>query len=149
MRFMMLVIPKDYATTKPDAMPDPASVEKMEKYNELLRDAGMLISLDGLHPPSAGARVTFSDGRATVAHGPFPGAKDQVGGYWLIKAKSQDEAIEWASRAPMEDGDIIEVRQVQEVEDFPAEVQRVIKAVEKPASVKAARPEGKVGKARV
>jgi hypothetical protein len=131
MRFMMLVIPKDYGDAKPDAMPDPKMIETMEKYNDRLRQAGALISLDGLRPPSAGARIVFSHGQATVSRSPFAGTKETLGGFWMIRAKSQDEAIEWASRAPMSDGDIIEVRQVQETEDFPAEVRKVL-AAEKP-----------------
>jgi hypothetical protein len=131
MRFMMLVIPKDYANAKPDAMPDPRMVETMEKYNDRLRQAGALISLDGLHPLSAGARITFKGGKGTVSRGPFPKARGVLGGFWMIQAKSQEEAIEWAARAPMSDGDIIEIRQVQESEDFPAEVRRVL-AAEKP-----------------
>jgi hypothetical protein len=132
MRFMMLVIPRDYANAKPDAMPDPKMVETMEKYNDRLRQSGVLLSLDGLHPLSAGARITFKDGKATVSRGPFQKAREVLGGFWMIQAKSQEEAIEWASRAPMSDGDIIEVRQVQETEDFPAEVRKVL-AAEKPA----------------
>lgn len=114
MRFVMLVIPKGYENARPGTMPDPKMVETMEKYNDSLRQAGALISLDGLTPPSAGVRVTFSKGRTAVTPGPFPDARETLGGYWLIRAKSQDEAIEWASRAPMADGDIVEVRQVSE-----------------------------------
>jgi len=131
MRFMMLVIPKNYESAKPDAMPDPKMVETMEKYNASLRAAGALISLDGLHPPSAGARIVFKRGKTMVSRGPFVGAKETLGGFWMIRAKSMDEAIDWASRAPMSDGDIIEVRRVQETEDFPAEVRKVL-AADKP-----------------
>jgi hypothetical protein len=140
MRFMMLVIPKDYANAEPDAMPDPGMVETMEKYNNQLRQAGALISLDGLRPPSAGARIEFSHGTATVSRGPFTGARETLGGFWMIRAKSLDEAVDWASRAPMADRDIIEVRQVQETEDFPAEVRKVLAAsAPKPAPRSAAR----------
>jgi hypothetical protein len=131
MRFMMLVIPRDYGNARPDAMPDPKMIETMEKYNDRLRQSGALISLDGLHPLSAGARITFKGGKGTVSRGPFPKAREVLGGFWMIQAKSQEEAIEWAARAPMSDGDIIEVRQVQETEDFPAEVRKVL-AAEKP-----------------
>ena len=133
MRFMMLVIPNDYANAKPDAMPDPRMVETMEKYNASLREAGALISLDGLRPPSAGARIAFSHGKATVSRGPFAGVKETLGGFWMIRAKSLDEAVDWASRAPMSDGDIIEVRQVQETADFPAEVRKVLADSSEPA----------------
>jgi hypothetical protein len=122
MRFMMLVIPKGYEKAAPGAMPDAKLVEKMMKYNQSLSEAGALLALDGLHPPSMGARVTFSGGTPTVSDGPFTQAKEVVGGYWLIQVKSKAEAIDWASRAPMPDGDVIEIRQVQEMSDFPADV---------------------------
>jgi len=124
MRFMMLVIPKGYETAVPGFMPDAKLVEKMMAYNKSLAEAGVLLALDGLHPPSMGARVAFSAAKATVTEGPFKGAKDVVGGYWMIQVKSKVEAIEWASRAPMLDGDIIELRQVQEMSDFSDEVQK-------------------------
>ena len=123
MRFMMLVIPKNYGTAPPDAMPDAKSVERMMKYNEDLAKAGVLLSLDGLQPPSAGVRVTFPGGKPRVTDGPFAEAKECVGGYWMIQVKSKEEAVEWAKRAPMADGETIEVRQVHEMADFPADVQ--------------------------
>ena len=123
MRFMMLVIPRDYETAPPDAVPDVQAVERMMKYNEDLAKAGVLLSLDGLTPPSAGVRVSFTGGKPKVTDGPFSEAKECVGGYWMIQVKSQDEAIEWAKRAPMGDNEIIEVRQVHEISDFPPDVQ--------------------------
>jgi hypothetical protein len=122
MRFMMLVIPKGYEKAAPDTMPDADQVAEMMKYNESLAKAGVLLSLDGLLPPSAGVRVSFSAGKPKVTDGPFAEAKECVGGYWLIQVKSKDAAIEWAKRAPMSDNEIIEVRQVQEMDDFPADV---------------------------
>ena len=124
MRFMMLVIPKGYETAQPGTMPDAEGVAKMMKYNESLQKAGVLLALDGLHPPSMGARVTYAGGKATVTDGPFAEAKEVLGGYWMIQVKSREEAIEWARRAPMGDNEIIEVRQVQEFEDFPSDVQQ-------------------------
>ena len=124
MRFMMLVIPKGYESAQPGTMPDPKMVEKMMKYNESLQKAGVLLALDGLQPPSTGARVTFTDGKPTVSDGPFAEAKEVLGGYWMIQVKSKDEAVEWAKRAPMGDNEIIEVRQVQEMADFPPDVQK-------------------------
>lgn len=124
MRFMMLVIPKGYETAKAGTMPDPKAVERMMKYNEALQKAGVLLALDGLHPPSMGARVSFSGGTTTVSDGPFAEAKEVVGGYWMIQVRSKDEAIEWATRAPMGDNEIIEVRQVQEITEFPPDVQK-------------------------
>jgi hypothetical protein len=123
MRFMMLMIPKGYETAPPGTMPDPAAVAAMMKYNESLQRAGVLLALDGLHPPSTGARVSFSGGKPTVTDGPFAEAKEVVGGYWMIQVKSRAEAIEWASRCPGSDNEVIEVRQVQEFSDFPADVQ--------------------------
>ena len=72
----------------------------MMKYNEELQKAGVLLALDGLHPPSMGARVSFSGGKPTVTDGPFAEAKEVLGGYWMIQVKSKEEAIEWASRCP-------------------------------------------------
>lgn len=124
MRFMLLVIPKGYETAAPDAAPAAEEVARMMKYNEQLQKAGVLLALDGLTPPSVGARVSFKGGKPTVTDGPFPEAKEVLGGYWMIDVKSREEAIEWARRAPMGDSEIIEVRQVQQMEDFPEDVQR-------------------------
>ena len=123
MRFMLLVIPKGYETAAPDAVPDAKAVERMMQYNEDLAKAGVLLALDGLHPPSSGARVSYKGGKPSVKDGPFAESKECVGGYWMIQVKSREEAIEWAKRAPMGDNEIIEVRQVQEMSDFPPDVQ--------------------------
>jgi hypothetical protein len=123
MRFMMLMIPKGYESAAPGAMPEAKAVEAMMKYNESLQKAGVLLALDGLHPPSMGARVSFPGGKAKVTDGPFGEAKEVVGGYWMIQVKSKAEAIEWASRCPASENEVIEVRQVQEFEDFPSDVQ--------------------------
>jgi hypothetical protein len=130
MRFMMLVIPKGYETAATDAVPDAQAVERMMKYNEELAKAGVLLSLDGLTPPSAGVRVSFTGGKPKVTDGPFAEAKECVGGYWMIQVKSQDEAIEWAKRAPMGDNEIIEVRRVQEMDDFPPDVKAAVAGFE-------------------
>jgi hypothetical protein len=130
MRFMMLVIPKGYENAAPGTVPDAKLVEGMMKYNESLQKAGILLALDGLHPPSMGARVTFQGGKPKVIDGPFIEAKEVLGGYWMIQVKSKEEAIEWASRCPMADNEIIEIRQVQEMADFPADVQEAAKGFE-------------------
>jgi len=122
-RFMMLMIPKGYEDAAPGTMPDPTAVAAMMKYNESLKKAGVLLALDGLHPPSVGARVSFSGGKPSVTDGPFTGAKEVLGGYWMIQVKSKEEAIAWASRCPASDNEVIEVRQVQEFDDFSPEVQ--------------------------
>jgi hypothetical protein len=124
MRFMMLVIPKGYETAKPGTVPDAKAVEAMMKYNESLQKAGVLLALDGLHPPSMGARVSFDDGTPKVTDGPFAEAKEVLGGYWMIQVKSREEALEWAKRAPMGNNEIIELRQVQEMSDFPEDVKK-------------------------
>ena len=124
MRFMMLMIPKGYESAAPGATPPADAVAAMMKYNESLSKAGVLIALDGLHPPSMGARVSFAGGRPRVTDGPFPEAKEVLGGYWMIQVRSRDEAIAWASRCPAGDNEVIEIRQVQEMDDFPPDVQK-------------------------
>jgi hypothetical protein len=123
MRFMLLMIPRGYENAAPGTMPDPQAVAAMMKYNESLQKAGVLLALDGLHPPSTGARVTFTGGKPRVTDGPFTEVKEVLGGYWMIDVKSREEAIEWATRCPAGDNETIEVRQVQEMDDFPPEVQ--------------------------
>ena len=123
MRFMMLMIPKGYENAAPGTTPDADAVAAMMKYNEALQEAGVLLSLDGLHPVSAGARVSFQGGKPSVTDGPFIEAKEVLGGYWMIQVKSKEEAIEWAKRCPAGDNEVIEIRQVFEMEDFPADVQ--------------------------
>ena len=124
MRFMMLMIPGGYESAAPGTLPDAKAVEAMMKYNESLQKAGILLALDGLHPPSMGARVSFPGGKPKVVDGPFAEAKEVVGGYWMIQVKSREEAIEWAKRCPGGPNETIEVRQVQEMSDFPPDVQK-------------------------
>lgn len=123
MRFMMLMIPKGYENAEPGTAPDPEAVAAMMKYNEALQKAGVLLALDGLHPPSMGARVSFEGGKPKVTDGPFAEAKEVIGGYWMIQVKSKEEAIEWAKRCPASENEVIEIRQVQDFSDFPADVQ--------------------------
>jgi hypothetical protein len=94
------------------------------KYNEALKDAGVLITLDGLHPPSTGARVSFATGKPVVTDGPFTEAKEVLGGYWMIDVASREEAIAWASKCPASSNEVIEIRRVQEMSDFSPEVQQ-------------------------
>jgi hypothetical protein len=124
MRFMLLMIPKGYEKAAPGAVPDVAAVAAMAKYNESLTKAGVLLAGEGLHPPSMGARVSFAKGKPMVTDGPFAEVKEVLGGYWMIQVKSKAEAVEWASRCPASDNEVIEVRQVQELSDFPADVQK-------------------------
>jgi hypothetical protein len=119
---MMLMIPKGYETAAPEIKLDPERVSAMMKYNQALKDAGVLLALDGLHPPSTGARVSFETGKPVVTDGPFTESKEVLGGYWMIDVKSRAEAIEWAKKCPASNNEIIEIRQVQEMADFPPDV---------------------------
>lgn len=136
MRFMMFMIPRVYQPDAPPGQraeegftPPAEAVEKMMKFNEELTKAGALIALDGLHPSSKGSRVRFAGGKSRVTDGPFTEAKEVIGGYWMINAKSREEAVAWARRCPASDGDVIEIRQVFDMSDFPPDVQ---KAAENP-----------------
>jgi hypothetical protein len=125
MRFMIMVIPKGYETAAPDAVPsETEATAKMMEYNKNLQKAGVLLAIYGLLPPSSGARISYTDGRATVTDGPFAEAKETVGGFWIIQVRSREEAIEWAKRAPIARQHIIEVRQIFEISDFPADIQK-------------------------
>lgn len=133
---MMLMIPKGYESAAPGTAPDAKAVEAMMKYNESLQKAGILLALDGLHPPSMGARVSFPGGKPKVTDGPFAEAKEVVGGYWMIQVKSREEAIEWAKRCPGGPNETIEIRQVQEMADFPPDVQKAAAGFEEMQSRK-------------
>lgn len=130
MRFMMLMIPKGYEQAAPGTVPSADAVAAMMKYNEALQKAGVLVALDGLHPPSMGARVSFAGGKPTVTDGPFTETKEILGGYWMIRVASKAEAVAWASRCPASNDDVIEVRQVQEMEDFPPDVRAAAEGFE-------------------
>jgi hypothetical protein len=136
---MMVVIPKGYETATADAVPSAEAVAKMMEYNKNLQKAGVLLALDGLLPPSTGARVSYTDGKATVTDGPFAEAKEAIGGYWIIQVRSREEAIEWAKRAPMANNEIIEVRQIHEMGDFPADVQKAAEGFEEIRNAAAAK----------
>lgn len=119
MRFLMIMIPEVYRKpVPPDFVPDLEAIRKMGEYNEQMRKAEVLLALDGLTPPAAGARVSFAGGNVTVTDGPFAETKEVIGGYWMIRVSSRDEAIEWAKRCPAGANDIIEIRRVHEPEDF-------------------------------
>jgi len=130
MRFMMLMIPKGYETAPAGTMPEADAVAAMMDYNRALQEAGVLITCEGLHPPSMGARVSFAGGQPLVTDGPFAEAKEVLGGFWMIEVASRDEAIRWATRCPAGPNEVIEIRQVQEMEDFPADVQAAARGFE-------------------
>jgi hypothetical protein len=125
MRFMLLLIPSGEGGPEPAALPDAQTIAAMIGYTEALQDAGVLVTLDGLHPPSSGARVRFHGGKATVSAGPFGDAKETLGGYWMIDVGSCEDAIAWASRCPAADHETIEVRQVQAPTDFPRDLRDI------------------------
>lgn len=125
MRFMMLMIPGGYASAAPDTMPSAEGVAAMMKYNQELKKAGVLLALEGLHPPASGARVSFKGGKPTAVDGPFAEVKEVLGGYWMIDVRSREEAVEWARRCPAGDSDVIEIRRVHEMSEFPEDVQKM------------------------
>jgi len=122
MRFLMIMYP-DRAAESATA-PSAEAVAEMTKYNEELAKAGVLVSLEGLHPSSKGARVYFPGGKAKVQDGPFTEAKEVVGGFWMLDVKSKAEAVEWAKRVPSTGTNFVELRQVFEMSDFPEDVKR-------------------------
>ncbi|KWV54059.1 transcription initiation protein [Bradyrhizobium macuxiense] len=132
MRFMMLMIPLGYESAPAELDLDPERVAAMMRYNQALKDAGVLITLEGLHPPAAGARVTFASGKPVVTDGPFAESKEVLGGFWMIEVASRAEAIEWAKQCPASGNEIIEIRQVQEMADFSEEVQQAAASFEHP-----------------
>jgi hypothetical protein len=137
-RFMMLIYPNiTDEQYEQGVSADDAAL--MQKFNETLTQAGVLLALDGLHPASKGARIGVSGGKKTVTDGPFTEAKELVGGYWLIDVKSKEEAVEWATRAPIDEGDVIEVRQVFEMSDFDEDVQQAAQLSEEPPAQTQAR----------
>ena len=141
MRFMMIMYPKDYVNAKPGWVPDLKSIENMRKYNEELQKAGVLLALDGLTPPATMcARVTFKGGKSKVTDGPFAEAKEVVGGYWVIEVKSKEEALEWASRIPGSENEVVEVRRFFEMSDFSADVQNRVEELERQSAKAGAQP---------
>jgi hypothetical protein len=119
---MVLMIPGDKKSYEAGAMPEPELIDKMMKYNEEIAKAGILLSGDGLHPSPKGARVSFQGGKPRVTDGPFAEAKELIGGFWIWKVKSKEEALEWAQRCPAQDGDTLELRQIFDPEDFGPEI---------------------------
>ncbi|MEZ0274330.1 MAG: YciI family protein [Roseimicrobium sp.] len=131
MRFLMMMIPRGYqpdtpASEKQEDGYEPTAEEMapMGRFNDEMEAAGILLTVDGLHPLSRGARVSFPQGNATVTDGPFIETKEVIGGFWIIQVNSKQEAVEWARRCPAQNGDVIELREVWEMADLPADVQK-------------------------
>ena len=115
MRFMVIV--KADKSSEAGVLPDKKILTEMGKFNEELVKAGVMLAGEGLQPSSMGARVRFSGTKRTVIDGPFTETKELIAGFWLIQAKSKEEAIEWVKRVPMAESEI-EIRQVFEASDF-------------------------------
>jgi hypothetical protein len=116
MRFMVLVPASP--ESEAGVLPDNKLVGEMNKFNEEMVKAGMLLAAEGLQPTSKGARIRFEGGKTTVIDGPFTESKELIAGFWVIQAKSKEEAIAWMKRAPFGGGVELEIRQVFETEDL-------------------------------
>ncbi len=124
MRFMMLMFPAKFFEAGAEFQPSDTKIfEEMNRYNEELQKAGVLLALDGLHPQKTAVRVKLDGGKKKVVDGPFTEAKEIVGGYWILQTRTRAEAVEWASRVPLDPGSFVELRQIFEMSDFPQEVQ--------------------------
>jgi hypothetical protein len=120
MRFMMLV--KASQDSEAGVMPSQDLLAAMGEFNETMAKAGVMLSGEGLHPSSKGARVTYTGRQRLVTDGPFAETNELLAGFWMIEVKSRAEALEWASRVPFANGEVVEIRQVFEASDFPADV---------------------------
>jgi hypothetical protein len=116
MRVMVLL--KSSPETESGRLPTEQELAEMGKYNEALVNAGIMLDGEGLHPSSKGVRIDFTGDKTSVTDGPFAETKELLAGYWVWKVDSMDEAVEWAKRAPFEDGAQLELRQIFEAEDF-------------------------------
>ena len=119
MRVMVLV--KENEQSESGVLPDAKILTEMNKYNEELVKAGVMLAGEGLFPSSKGKRVKFINGKKTVIDGPFAESKELIAGFWLWQVKSMDEAVEWLKRAPFDGGAEIEIRPVFEADDFGTE----------------------------
>jgi hypothetical protein len=120
MRFMVIV--KASKESEAGQMPSRALLEAMGQYNEELVKSGVMLAGEGLAPSMKGARVRFDGKNRTVTDGPFAETKELVGGYWIWKVASKQEAVEWLKRAPFDGGVEVELRQIFEMEDFAPEM---------------------------
>jgi hypothetical protein len=120
MRFMMIV--KASKESEAGAMPTKELVAAMGKFNEEMIKAGVMLSGEGLHPSSRGARIAYSGQKRTVTDGPFSQTGELASGFWVINVKSKEEALDWAKRVPFTNGEVVEIRQIFEASDFPPEI---------------------------
>jgi hypothetical protein len=119
MRFMLQV--RADHNTEAGKLPSAELIAAMQKFNEAMIEAGIMLAADGLHPSSKGARVTFSPAGPSVGDGPFGDPKELIAGFWMIEVGSKQDAIDWTKRVPFTEG-TIEIRQVFEPTDFPADI---------------------------
>lgn len=139
MRFMVMVPANK--ESEAGVLPDEKLLAEMGKFNEELVKAGVMLAGEGLHPTSKGARIKFSEGKTTVIDGPFAESKELIAGFWLIQAKSKDEAIAWMKRAPFGGGIELEIRQVFETEEFaPSDPTGELRAQEERLRAQVANP---------
>lgn len=128
MKFLMLMIPRGYQPGTPPAERidentdlQVEDLDKMGKFNDEFAKAAKILDIDGLRPPSEGARVTFDTGKPVLTDGPFIESKEVIGGYWIFEIGSREEAIEWAKKVPAEPGDVIELRPIWDISDLEAQ----------------------------
>ena len=120
MRFMVQV--RATRDSEAGSMPSAELVVAMGKFNEEMMNAGIMLAGEGLHPTAKGARILFSGGEPKVVRPPFAGPSELVSGFWIIEVDSLETAIGWMKRAPFGDGQVLEIRQVFEASDFPADI---------------------------
>lgn len=137
MRFVVMV--RSNATIESGVLPTAEQLTNMGRFNEELVKAGVMLAAEGLHDSSKGARLRFTGGKADVTDGPFAETKELIAGFWIVQAKSKEEVIERFARAPMEDGDVLEIRQVFEAEDFGENMTPEVRAQEERLRAEASR----------
>jgi hypothetical protein len=126
MRFVMMVMLSDESARKYEEgyVGEPGLYAEMDKFNQEMLKAGVMLSGEGLRNTSGGAKITFTGGKTQVFDGPFAETKELFGGYWIIQTKDRDEAIAWARKAPMEETDTLVLRQIMEMDEFEEEIQK-------------------------
>jgi len=140
----VMVIIKANAESEAGVMPSEKILADMEKFNEELVNAGVMLEGEGLHPTSKGKRVKFSPGNRIVTDGPFAETRELIAGFWLWKVKSMDEAVEWVKRIPFDDEEAksdaeVEIRQVFDADDFGAELTPELRKLQDRIRAKAAK----------